>query len=117
MSFIKQPNGTGNDALGHTCGTGFMTELLACKDTADGRLSETYVSGVNGFKSFLPLTDGDVLVWDGAHVTHDGALVCAELYRLLTPTLTGAATPVPDPLAAEAKTTLAQLKKALADLP
>ncbi len=116
MSFVKQPNGTGKDPLGHTCGVGFMNELIARGITADGRLGETYVSGVNGFKSFLPLTDGDVLVWDGAHVTHDGALVCAELYRLLAPTL-GATPTAPDPVAAEAKSSLAQLKKALAALP
>lgn len=115
MGFQKQSNGTGKDTLGHTCGVGFMSELLARNETADGRMSETYIAGVQGFKSFLPLANGDVLVWDGAHVTHDGALVAAELYRLLAPFL--ANPPAPDPQAVAAKATLTQLKKALADLP
>jgi hypothetical protein len=115
MGFQKQSDGTGKDTLDHTCGVGFMSELLARIETADGRMSETYIGDVQGFKSFLPLANGDVLVWDGAHVTHDSALVDAELYRLLAPFL--ANPPTPDPLAVAAKTTLTQFKKVLADLP
>jgi len=126
MAFHKQPDGTGRDDHGNACGAGFMADLLARNETADGRMSETYVSGAQTFKSFLPLTNGDVLVWDGAHVTHDGALVAAELYRLLVAARTAAPqqppapmpapAPAPDPVAVEAKAALVQLKKTLADL-
>lgn len=119
MGFHNQPDGSGRDDRGNICGAGFLAELLARGETADGRMSETYVGGAQGFKSFLPLTSGDVLVWDGARVTHDGALVCAELYRLLTVAQAAAQPPAPmppDPVAVEAKATLAQLKKVLADL-
>lgn len=116
MGFQKQPDGTGRDDRGNICGAGFIAELLTRGETADGRMSETYVGGAQGFKSFLPLTSGDVLVWDGARVSHDGALVCAELYRLLTAAQSTPPAPAPDPVAAEARAALAQLKKVLADV-
>ena len=114
VAWTKQPDKTGRDAAGHTCGEGFINDLLATGLAQhDGRLSETYVSGAQGFRSFLPLTSGDVLVYDGRSVTHDGALVAAELYRLLTVAqATPAPAPAPAPVPVDPK---AQAAIALAD--
>lgn len=81
----EQADGTGRDDAGHSCGAGFMAEIKARGIAADGRESESYVGGAErfGWKSMLPLTDGDVLVWTGSAVTHDGALVAYTLHELL----------------------------------
>jgi len=82
MAWTRQGDGTGRDAKGHTCGQGFMADIAA-HGGADGLMSETYPAGVSGFKSFLPLGDGAVLMWDGANVSRNAAVVAKDLFDAL----------------------------------
>lgn len=78
----------GVDSLGHTCGGGFIAEIEAKGITANGLANELYAASLGvtlpGVASFLALANGDTLVWDGANVSHNGALVVVGLYNALT---------------------------------
>jgi hypothetical protein len=91
VAWTKQSNGTGKDAEGHVCGAGFMTEIAGKGITADGYRSETYMTGLSPVQSFLTLTNGQVLTWDGHSVAYNGASVIEGLLKQQ------ATVPPPDP--------------------
>lgn len=82
MGWNRNQDGTATDTLGHQAGTGFAAEIAARGITANAFMNETYVN-LPGVASFLPLQSGDVLVWDGQAVSHNGALVTVRLYEAL----------------------------------
>lgn len=82
MGWTHNQDGTATDTLGHQAGTGFAAEIQARGITANAFMNETYVN-LPGVASFLPLQSGDVLLWDGQTVSHNGALVSVRLYEAL----------------------------------
>jgi hypothetical protein len=80
----KTGNLTGaHDDQGHHVGSGFAWEIHQRGITADAYMNETYPTGFS-FRSFCPIADGTVLVWDGgSQVGVDGARVAHELWAAL----------------------------------
>jgi hypothetical protein len=60
-------------------------------------MNETYATGFS-FRSFCPITDGTVLVWDGgSQVGVDGARVVHELWAALLAARNAPPPPAPQP--------------------
>lgn len=119
MAWQRQPDGTGKDDRGHTCGTGCMYYLQQNGLTGtDGLMSETFF--VPNQRAFLPLSGGRCL-----SVTHDltagqwiinenAAQVAVDLWNALQAARAQILPPTPpDANAAPSEAAMRALKAAL----
>lgn len=123
VSWHQQPDRTGKDDSGHTCGEGMLNYLQKPENAAllaaDGLLDETYYGG--GARAFLPLAAGTVVrgVRTGTAWTFDtnGAQVLADVWALYQAAKSAPPPPTgSDPLAGKALDQLTALKALLGEL-